>query len=151
MHTPLSYRAGWAAAGLAMALAMTHAGQLHAFPPYRSTDAETAEPFVLEARLGLLRLRRTDSTSRYSTPLLRLNYGLPRNFEVVTEAELDASEGRLGDAAAGLKWVPWMSTISLGIEALVLLPVSSEGGAGTETQLLLTARPGPLLLHLNAG
>src|SRR5688500_20323717 len=91
------------ACALTAALLVTLGGPARGFPPYRSTDAETAEPFVLEARLGLLRLRRTDSTSRYSTPLLRLNYGLPRNFEVVTEAELVASEGRLGDAAAGLK------------------------------------------------
>jgi hypothetical protein len=32
-----------------------------------------------------------------------------------------------------------------------LLPVSSEGGAGTETQALMTARLPKTLLHLNAG
>ena len=122
-----------------------------AFPPYRSTDAETAERFVLEARLGLLRLRRAQSTNSYSVPLLRLNYGLPKNWEIVTEGEFDASEGKVADAAAGLKWVPWAGTVSFGIEVLVLLPVSSEGGAGTETQALMTARILGALLHLNAG
>ena len=31
-----------------------------AFPPYRSTDADTAEPGELEVRLGLLRVERED-------------------------------------------------------------------------------------------
>jgi hypothetical protein len=136
---------------LVAALGLLCCGSSWAFPPYRSTDAETAEPFVLEARLGLLRLRRTQSSNSYSVPLLRLNYGLPRNWEIVTEGEFDASEGKVADAAAGLKWVPWAGTVSFGIEALVLLPVSSEGGAGTETQALMTARILGALLHLNAG
>jgi len=139
------------AGGLLTAAALGHAFGAHAFPPYRSTDAETAEAFVLEARLGLLRLRQTASTSSYSVPLLRLNYGLPANLELVTEAEFDASKGRVGDAAAGIKWVPWMRTLSFGIEALILLPINENGGVGTETQALMTARLGPTLLHLNAG
>jgi hypothetical protein len=139
------------AGGLLVAAALGHSFRAHAFPPYRSTDAETAEAFVLEARLGLLRLRRTASTSSYSVPLLRLNYGLPANLELVTEAEFDASEGRVGDAAAGIKWVPWMRTLSFGIEALILLPTNENGGIGTETQGLMTARLGPTLVHLNAG
>jgi hypothetical protein len=139
------------AGGLLAAAAFSHAFGAHAFPPYRSTDAETAEAFVLEARLGILRLRRTASTSSYSVPLLRLNYGFPANIELVTEAEFDASEGRLGDAAAGIKWVPWMRTLSFGIEALILLPINENGGIGTETQALMTARLGPTLFHLNAG
>lgn len=138
------------AAALAAAIALIH-GAAWAFPPYRSTDAETAEPLVLEARLGLLRLRRAESTNSYSVPLLRLNYGLPGDLEIVTEGEFDASEGKVADAAAGIKWVPWVGTVSFGIEALVLLPVSSEGGAGTETQALMTARLPGALLHLNAG
>lgn len=150
MVIPRRQKCGWVlAVGLAVvAVAPRNAA---AFPPYRSTDAETAEPFVLEARLGLLRFRREASTNRYSLPLLRLNYGLPANLEIVTEAEFDASAGQLADAAAGLKWVPWIATVSLGIEALVLLPIDERGGAGTETQLLMTARLPSTLLHLNAG
>jgi hypothetical protein len=136
---------------MAAAFGLCDPGTAWAFPPYRSTDAETAERFVLEARLGLLRLRRAESANSYSVPLLRLNYGLPGNLEIVTEGEFDASEGKLADAAAGMKWVPWAGTVSFGIEALVLLPVSSAGGAGTETQVLITARLPGALLHLNAG
>jgi hypothetical protein len=31
------------------------AARVAAFPPYRSTDAGTADPWVLEPRLGLIR------------------------------------------------------------------------------------------------
>ena len=138
-------------AALVAAFVLVHPLTAWPFPPYRSTDAETAAPFVLEARLGLLRLRRAESTNSYSVPLLRLNYGLPANLEIVTEAEFEASEGRVADAAAGMKWVPWAGTLRFGIEALVLLPISSEGGVGTETQALMTAPLPGTLLHLNAG
>jgi hypothetical protein len=134
-----------------LALSVGVASPAAAFPPYRSTDAETAEPLVLEARLGLLRLRRAASVNRYSVPLLRLNYGLPAGFELVSEAEFDASEGRMGDAAAGVKWASHPATVSFGIEALALLPLSYASGLGTETQALLTIRWAPALLHLNAG
>ena len=56
-----------------------------AFPPYRSTDADTADPWVFEARLGLLRLRRDGGDNVYSSPLLRLNLGLPHGLELVSE------------------------------------------------------------------
>jgi len=135
----------------AILLIVALTGTARAFPPYRSTDAETAESFVLEARLGLLRLHRSEAANHYSAPLLRLNYGLPGRIELVAEAEFDASEGRLADAAAGVKWVPFLSTVSVGLEALVLLPIDSGGGAGTESQALLTARLPGTLLHINAG
>ena len=47
-----------------------------AFPPYRTTDAETAGDDTLEARIGLLRLQVRDSHSTRSTPLSRINYGI---------------------------------------------------------------------------
>ena len=77
-----------------------------AFPPYRSTDADTAEPGKLEVRLGLLRVEREDDDNAYSSPLLRTNLGLPKKLELITEFEFRADEGRFGDGAAGLKWAP---------------------------------------------
>jgi hypothetical protein len=122
-----------------------------AFPPYRSTDAETADPWTLEGRLGLVRLRRNESTNVYSSPLWRVNLGLPYRLELVTEGEWNATEGRLGDAAVGFKWVPFFSSFSIGFEALALLPISSAGGAGSEVQLVATQRWEPIMLHLNGG
>ncbi len=55
-----------------------------AFPPYRSTDADTAEPGQLEVRLGLLGVEREDDDNAYSSPLLRANLGLPRHLELIT-------------------------------------------------------------------
>jgi hypothetical protein len=123
-----------------------------AFPPYRSTDAETADPWTLEGRLGFLRISRDQARNTFVAPLWRLNLGLPYRVELVTEGEWDASAGRLGDAAVGAKVVPFFGTsLSLGVEALTLLPTSSAGGAGVEAQLVVTRRWEPLLLHLNGG
>ncbi len=123
-----------------------------AFPPYRSTDADTAEPGKLEVRLGLLRVEREDDDNAYSSPLLRTNLGLPKNLELITEFEFRADEDRFGDGAAGLKWVPVRGSWSLGLETLALLPVSSEhSGSGVESQLLATFRRKDFRIHINAG
>ncbi len=125
-------------------------GTALAFPPYHSTDAETADPWTLEARLGVIRLERHGGNNEYASPLLRVNLGLPHRVELVSELEYLPVAGRLGDAALGFKWVPFMESLSIGIEALALLPISSAGGAGVETSLLATHRAGDLLLtHLN--
>ena len=109
-----------------------------AFPPYRSTDAGTADPWVFEARLGVLRLRRDRGDSVYSSPLLRLNLGLPHAVELITELEVRPGNGGLTDAAIGAKWVPVRGRWSLGTETLLLLPVPNAGGVGIESQLVVT-------------
>jgi hypothetical protein len=133
-------------------LAALAAANAWGFPPYRSTDADTAEPGALEVRLGLLRVEREDHDNAYSSPLLRVNLGLPKNLELISEFEYRSDEGHFGDGAIGVKWVPLRSPISLGIETLVLLPVASgQNGSGVESQLLATFRRKGFLLHLNAG
>ena len=124
-----------------------------AFPPYRSTDAGTADPWVFETRLGLLRLRRDRGDSVYSSPLLRLNFGLPNAVELISELEVRPGHGGLTDAALGAKWVPVRGRWSLGTETLLLLPVPNAGGIGIESQLVATYRDRAerLRLHLNAG
>lgn len=123
-----------------------------AFPPYRSTDAETAPPGVLETRLGLVRVEREDHASRYTSPLLRVNLGLPKGLELISELEYDVDGARLGDGAVGVKWAPRREPLSFGIEALALLPVSSQhSGVGVEAQALATLRRGAWRLHANAG
>jgi hypothetical protein len=123
-----------------------------AFPPYRSTDADTANPGALEVRLGLLRIAREDHDNAYESPLLRINLGLPRSFELVSEFAYLPEEERVGDAAVGFKWVPLRRPFNIGIEALALLPVSSDDeGAGFESQLVATFGQKPFRLHLNAG
>jgi hypothetical protein len=124
-----------------------------AFPPYRSTDAGTADPWVFEARLGILRLRRDRGDTVHSSPLLRLNLGLPHAIELVTEMEVRPGNGGLTDAALGAKWVPLRGRWSLGTETLLLLPIPSGGGIGIESQLVVTYRDRAkrLRLHLNGG
>ncbi len=140
-----------------VAAALTYAGVLlapgpaGAFPPYRSTDAETADPWTLEGRLGLVRLSRDQGENTYTTPLLRLNLGFPKRIELTTELEYVPAEKQLGDAAVGLKWVPYFEQLSLGVEALALLPVSSAGGTGVEASLLATERWDTFTLHGNVG
>ena len=124
-----------------------------AFPPYRTTDAGTADPWELEGRLGMLRLRRDRSENVYSSPLLRFNLGLPHAIELITELEARPGNGGLTHAAVGGKWVPVRGRWSLGTETLLLLPVADAAGGGIESQLAVTYRDraGRLRLHLNGG
>lgn len=122
------------------------------FPPYRSTDAETADAGTVEVRLGLARIEREDQENAYASPLLRMNLGLPADLELISELEYRPDEEGLGDGAVGFKWVPFTHAVSIGVETLALLPVSpNTAGAGVESQLLATLRQDAFRLHLNAG
>ena len=144
-------RFGLATAILACAVCAI-ASSVWAFPPYRSTDADTADPGALEVRLGLVRIAREDQDNTYESPLLRINLGLSRAFELVSEFAYLPEEERVADAAVGFKWVPIRRSFSVGVETLALLPVSSDDdGVGVESQLLATFGKNPLRLHLNAG
>lgn len=121
------------------------------FPPYHLTDAETADPGALEARLGLARLARHGHDWSYASPLLRLNLGLPAELEGISEFEYDARDARVGDAAVGIKWAPVDGPIRFGNEALALLPVDGEGSAGGELSMLVTIGRSDLCLHMNVG
>ena len=131
--------------------AATLAVPARGFPPYRSTDADVAAPWTLEARVGLVRLTREAGENSFTTPLLRLNLGIPAGFEAVSEFEYSATEAHIEDAAVGLKWVPFRARFSFGTEVLALLPISSEGGAGTQALLLASYRESPLRINLNGG
>lgn len=123
-----------------------------AFPPYRSTDAGTADPYDLELRLGLARLERESGRNEVLSPLLRANLGLPRGFELVSELEYSPRADDLADGAIGAKWASAPGPLSVGVETLALLPVSrSSSGVGIEAQALATIRQGDRRLHLNAG
>ena len=124
----------------------------YGFPPYRLTDAETADPGTLEGRLGLIRTEHERHDTAYSSPLLRVNLGLPQNLELISEFDYRPDEGRVTDAAIGLKWIPLMRSLSVGVETLALLPVSSPNhkGAGVDALLLATLRMNALHLHVDA-
>ena len=68
-----------------------------AFPPYHTTDAATAEPWTLEARIGLLEIEREDHQNAYTSPLIRLNFGLPPHFEVTSEFAYDVDEEEVAE------------------------------------------------------
>jgi hypothetical protein len=137
----------------ALLATLTGAVPAQAFPPYRSTDAGTADTGVFEARLGLLRMRRDGGDNLYASPLLRLNLGLAQGFELTSELEVRPGRGGLVDAAVGGKWVPVRGRWSVGVETLLLLPVPDAGGVGVESQLVVTWRDDVrgLRLHVNGG
>jgi hypothetical protein len=136
----------------ALVVALLWPAQLFAFPPYRSTDADTAAPWTLETRLGLLRVRHDGAETAYSSPLLRLNLGLPGSSEIVSEFEQRADDGGSRDAAVGFKYVPVHWRVSAGVETLALLPVADgQSGTGVESQLLATLGHNGWLAHVNAG
>ncbi len=142
-----------AALVMAMLAAVTEA---HAFPPYRSTDAETAVPWTLEPRLGLLRIERESGSTEYTAPLLRLNLGLPYRLELVSELEYRADEERVADAAAGFKWAMPVGDVGggaagIGVETLALLPNPGRDEPGVQSLLLATLTAAPFQIHLNGG
>jgi hypothetical protein len=123
-----------------------------AFPPYRTTDAETAGDDTLEARIGLLRLQVRDSHSTRNTPLSRINYGIGSRFEVISELEYAIDQHELDEGALGFKWARLEDGRGIGVETLILLPVRSElSGAGIESQFIRTWQQERSRVHLNAG
>lgn len=123
-----------------------------AFPPYRTTDAETAGVRTLELRLGLLRLQRRDSDTERSAPLSRVNYGIGTHYEAISELEYAIDEDRFAEGAFGFKWANLAAGRGIGVETLVLVPVHSElSGAGIESQFLRTWQQPSWRLHVNAG
>src|SRR5690606_21454087 len=80
--------------------------QSAAFPPYRTTDAGTADPFLLEAQAGLIEVERSDHETTIASPLAQLSFGLPAQLEIPIDIAYLPEEGELRDASAGLKWIP---------------------------------------------
>jgi hypothetical protein len=123
-----------------------------AFPPYRTTDAETAGANALEVRLAPLKVQRRDSESTRSAPLSRVNYGVGDHFEAISELEYAIDDHRFADGALGFKWANLADGRGIGVETLVLVPVNSEqSGSGLESQFLRTWQQEAWRLHLNAG
>ncbi len=140
------------ASSLLVAVAISWAEPVWAFPPYRTTDADVADPGVAEVRLGLVKVEREHGENEYFSPLVRANLGLGHDLEIVSELEYSQDEDRVSDAAVGLKWARLESSLGIGVETLALLPVTaSQDGLGVEAQLLATLRRGPFRVHLNAG
>ena len=125
-----------------------------AFPPYKTTDAGTADPYVLEMRLGLIQLEHDDDENTSISPLLRSNFGLPGNFELISEFEYHPSEHEFSDGALGIKWAPESSGFwRFGLETLALMPVRpGDDGVGIESQFLATWYDNHgIRVHINAG
>lgn len=141
----------WRAAGCALILIFA-APAAHAFPPYRSTDADTAGPGLIQLRLGLLRIKRVDSGSERSTPLTRTNFGIGDHFEIVSEFEYSPDRHELEEGALGFKWARLDDGFGIGVETLTLLPVhGGQSGAGIESQFIATLERESWQLHVNAG
>ncbi len=123
-----------------------------AFPPYRSTDADTAGASVLEVRVGLLKLQRHGSTSDRSTPLSRINLGLGAHYEVISELEYSPDDHQFREGALGFKWARLNEGFGIGVETLALLPVNSSlSRVGIESQFLATFQQESWQIHVNAG
>lgn len=137
---------------LFLAAAVSVAPPAFAFPPYRTTDAETAGDDTLEVRIGLLRMQVRDSVSTRRTPLSRVNYGIGPHFEVISELEYAIDEHELDEGALGFKWAKLEDGRGFGVETLILLPVRSElDGAGVESQIIRTWQQERSRVHVNAG
>jgi hypothetical protein len=66
---------GWSVVAFSCAIAMAGlviAAPVPAFPPYRTTDADTAEPHALELRIGM-QAARSDGITELLAPRVRAN------------------------------------------------------------------------------
>jgi hypothetical protein len=145
-------RVGLAAVLVACAASLLAPRPAGAFPPYRSTDAETAGAGVVQLRLGLLRIQREDGRSRRSAPLARANFGLGEQFEIVSELEYAPDDRELAEGALGFKWARRRGRGGIGVETLALLPVQTgHSGAGIESQFIATLARERWQLHFNGG
>ena len=126
-----------------------------AFPPYKSTDADTAALSTLELRFGIVQIEHDNGSSKFISPLLRANFGIPYQLEIVSEFEYIPEDNTLGDGAVGIKWVPLRGDFSLGMETLILLPVRNgdDDKVGLESQLVATfpLKDRGLVIHINGG
>ena len=123
-----------------------------AFPPYETTDAETAGTSAIEFRLGLLQIEKTGSDTERYTPLTNLNFGVGPHFEISSELEYSADDEQVDDGAVGFKWAAPRGAVSIGVETLALLPVQSEqSGTGMVSQFLVTLERERWTLHGNGG
>lgn len=137
---------------VAAGLATSFAAPSHAFPPYRSTDAGTADPYDLEVRLGLGQLQRKAGDTEVSSPQLRVNFGLPGDIEINSEFDYSPRADAFDDGALGIKWIPVGGPVRVGMETLLLLPVNQGmSGFGVESQVLTTLTHGSSVIHVNAG
>jgi hypothetical protein len=137
---------------LGIGLLFVGCNSAQAFPPYRTTDAETAGDDTLETRIGLLRIQVRDSHSTRRTPLSRINYGIGPHFEVISELEYAIDERELDEGALGFKWARLEDGRGFGVETLILLPVRSDlDGAGIESQVIRTWQQERSRVHVNAG
>jgi hypothetical protein len=138
--------------GTTLAAGSVTAPSARAFPPYKTTDAETAGDRALEVRLGALKLQRRDSETERTAPLSRINYGLGDHYEVISELEYAIDDHRFAEGALGFKWAKLADGRGIGVETLALVPVSSDmSGTGLESQLIRTWRQETWRLHLNGG
>ncbi len=149
---PRLYLCRVAGAAAALLLAASNLSPALAFPPYRSTDADTADPYSLELRTGV-QSKFENGEAETLFPSLRLNLGLPGKLELNSEFDLTTTGDGFDDGALGLKWIPYVSdAVSVGFESLALIPIrKDDGGVGTETQILTTFNLQNTTLHLNAG
>lgn len=145
---------GWYVIVFLVFVQLFYAPRAGAFPPYKTTDADTADPYTLELRLGLVQVERENGETHYASPLLRANFGFPNKVELISEFEYLPEENEFGEGAFGIKWAPLQGSPSFGIETLALLPVRpGDNGVGVESQLVATwRRPDQgLQVHVNAG
>jgi hypothetical protein len=131
---------------------MLPAPDAEAFPPYRSTDADTAGAGILEARFGLLEVQQSGSTTDRPLLLSRINLGLGTHYEVTSEMAYSPDDRQFVEGALGIKWARLDDGFGIGVETLALLPVNSSlSGAGIEAQFLVTFQRERWQVHMNAG
>ena len=134
-----------------------------AYRPFDNTDADVAEPNVLELELGPTQVRWSAGRT-FLVPTLIINYGLIPDWEVVLDAAASgaisgpqgAGESFQFQAGLALKYLLRRGSLqdgtglSVALEPELLFPDTSSGsGVGVAGGVILSERWTSLTAHLN--
>ncbi len=130
-----------------------------AYRPFDSTDAAVADHGVWEFELSPLSYEHGDSGGAWTTPALRVNYGVVEDWEVVLEGQANhfiRGGSELSEAMLSAKAVLREGSLqeaegpSIGSEFSILLPgIGTQDGAGLEWTGILSQRWDWGTIHLN--
>ncbi len=136
-----------------------------AYRPFISTDASVADKNVREIELGFFNISHDEDKDEFVVPSLRFNYGVFKNWEFVSEFDVQLyKEGEERDfelkkPAVFLKGVLHEGILqnqqgaSFAVELGVLLPstVKRERHVGAEGIVVFSSKISNLVYHLNLG
>ena len=148
---------------LILLLAIVLAPRARAYRPFDQTDADVAEPHVIELELGPLQFQRSAGRTSY-VPTFIFNFGVIPGWELVIDAAGSGTvagprePGEVFDLEAGIAFKGVLrrgslqdgTGVSIAVEPELLLPATAgPSGFGFAAGVIVSQRWPALTVHLN--